>query len=368
MKVRSYPLKEFTFPHLTEDMLVRTFEEVRADREFYENCISFTSLTFHPDMRLVYCGITAYNCDILHTFDPKTKKFRSMNYAKVGEKFDVKIHRSLALDDDGTFWAATACLHDVDQRSEAPGGKILHIFPDTGRIEIVSIPCPPDYIQTICLDRHRRLIYGFTYPVFRFFKYDIEKNKTTDFGYIGSIPHIMDVDDEGSVWGTYSPYFHRLFRYNPRRDRLDFFKLSLPWFRENPAAMFPGAGPIDSMVNGHDGYLYIGTVQGSLVRLDPKGPEVKYLGKPSVENRLPALQLGEDGLFYGACGFEGRTNLFTYDPKKNLFNDLGRICDPERNDSCFIVHDLTIADDGAIYCAETDNPKRSGYLWECKLS
>jgi len=249
---------------------------------------------------------------------------------------------------------------------EAPGGKILHIRPDSGKIEIIKIPCPPDYIQTISLDTARRLIYGFTYPVFRFFKYDLKSDEVRDFGYMGSIPHIMAIDDEGGIWATYSPYFHHLFRYDPDRDRLDFLKLSLPWSAANPVSMYPGAGPVDSMLNGKDGYIYIGTVQGSLVRLEPRRLQVDYLGKPSVEDRLPAMEIGKDGLIYGVCGSDWKTCLFTYDRRKNSFRNLGPVYDSKRKTSCFRPHDIALTDDGTLYCAETDNPKRSGYLWECK--
>ena len=53
--------------------------------------------------------------------------------------------------------------------------------------------------------------------------------------------------------------------------------------------MYPGAGPIDTMINGRDGYLYIGTCGGTLVRLDPRTAQADYLGRPAPTRRMPGL-------------------------------------------------------------------------------
>ena len=64
---------------------------------------------------------------------------------QVGEQFDVKIHRSLVYDEtDQAIYGATACLHDVSRRLEAPGGKLFRYRPDTRQYEILSTPVPYD--------------------------------------------------------------------------------------------------------------------------------------------------------------------------------------------------------------------------------
>jgi hypothetical protein len=35
--------------------------------------------------------------------------------------------------------------------------------------------------------------------------------------------------------------------------------------------------------------------------------------------------------------------------------------------ACYRTHDLVQAEPGVFYVAETDNPWRSGYLWECEV-
>jgi outer membrane protein assembly factor BamB len=126
-------------------------------------------------------------------------------------------------------------------------------------------------------------------------------------------------------------------------------------------------GTLDSMLNGGDGYLYIGTSAGALCRLDPKTAEVAYLGKPDPALRMPGLILGNNGLLYCGTGGEGDTKLFAYDRESAKFIELGRVYDPGINDSSFILHHITEAADRTIYTGETDNPRRSGYLWECKV-
>jgi hypothetical protein len=69
--------------------------------EPFKNWISFTSLLFHPEVKLIYCGLTSWKGDVFYAFDPKTKEFRSLEFPDIGDRFDVKIHRSLELDDDG---------------------------------------------------------------------------------------------------------------------------------------------------------------------------------------------------------------------------------------------------------------------------
>ena len=100
--------------------------------------ISFTSLLYNPNDGLVYCGLTTADNDLLYTFNHETKEFTSLNFQSVADEFDVKIHRSLELDDDGTIYGATAGLHPVPKRLSAEGGKIFKYHPDDGKIEVLA--------------------------------------------------------------------------------------------------------------------------------------------------------------------------------------------------------------------------------------
>ena len=336
------------------------------DKERFDNLVAFTCLLPHPDGKL-YCGITCFNTDILYRFDLEKKTFESLGYQKTAEPFEVKIHRSLELASDGTIYGASACLYSIDRRLQAPGGSLFSISPGSRQVDKLSVPVDHDYIQTITLDETRQLIYGQTYPCFRFFVYDLKTGKTEDFGFIASITHISALDDDGCFWGTWDWVNHWLFKYDPDKKEITWFRHGLPNAQEDSNIMYPGAGPVDCMINGDDGFIYIGTCGGSLCRLDPKSAEVIYLGKPSPSRRLPGLLLWKDSLLLGCSGDEEGGNIFAYDRETNTFHQLGSIVDTETGLKLYRVHDIRLTNDNLAYIAETDVPDRSGYLWECRL-
>ena len=236
-----------------------------------------------------------------------------------------------------------------------------------GRPEKIAVPIPRDYIQTITLDDRRGLIYGLGYPVFKFFVYHLATGEVEDYDYTGSITHISAVDDDGGFWSTWDNVNHYLFRYDPATRNITYFKHGIPNARIESNIMYPGAGPVDCMINGGDGYIYIGTTGGSLCRLNPKTAEVKYLGKPAPTTRLPGLVLWRDSLLLGAAGDNEGGCVFAYDREAEKFYYLGAVHDAEAKRTLFRVHDLRLANNKLAYVAETDVPGRSGYLWECEL-
>ena len=121
------------------------------------------------------------------------------------------------------------------------------------------------------------------------------------------------------------------------------------------------------MINGDDGYLYIGTTGGSLCRLNPRTAEVEYLGKPAPTTRLPELVLWHD-LLLGCAGDNEGGCIFAYEREKKAFRNLGPILDTQTGRTPFRVHDLRLTDRNHAYVAETDVPNRSGYLWECEIT
>lgn len=334
----------------------------------FNQYVAFVCLLFHPQEQKLYCGLTAYNGDVLAKFDPRCKCFETLDYRPVAERFEVKVHRSLELATDGTIYGATSCLYSLDQRLEAPGGSLFRIRPGSNRPEKLAVPVKHDYIQTITLDDRRKIIYGLTYPVFKFFAYHIDTGVVEDFDYVGSITHISAIDDSGCFWSTWDSSQHYLFKYDPVCGRITWFKHGLPNGRQESNMMYPGAGPVDCMINGGDGYLYIGTTGGSLCRLDPRTAEVTYLGKPSPSTRLPGLVVWHDALLLGCCGDNEGGGVFAYDRERSTFTMLGPIRDSQSGLNLFRVHDLRLADRNTVYVAETDAPHRSSYLWECELA
>jgi len=335
------------------------------------NRVAFTTLLMHGDGKL-YCGLTAFDNDILARFDPRTRTFEGLGYRQVAEEFEVKIHRSLAVDRDGTILGATACLYSLDQRARAPGGAIFRFHPASRKIEKLGIPSPHEYIQTITLDVQRRLVYCLTYPVFKFVVYHLDTGAVDDFDYMGSITHISALDDDGCFWGTWDWVRHWLFKYNPDDKKITYFRHGTPGAAKEANIMYPGAGPVDCMINGGDGFLYIGTTGGSLCRLDPRSAEVKYLGKPAPTRRLPGVVVLDERRLLLAGGDEDGGHLTIYDRKSGAFEPLGPIAAPRgdgKTMKLYRVHDLCLSPDRkTAFVAETDIPQRSGYLWECELA
>ena len=339
----------------------------RSDADLLHNHISFVCLLTHPDGN-IYCGLTAFDCNNFAKFDPRTGRFTDLGYDKVAEPNEVKIHRSLELAADGTIYGATATLYSLDKRTQTPGGSLFHYDPKSGAIRKLCIPCRHDYPQTITLDEKRKRIYGMTQPVFKFFVYHMDNGQVEDHDYMGSITHIGCVDDNGCYWGTWDSVQHYLFKYDPATARITYFNHGLPEGAKFADIMYRGAGPCDCMINGGNGYIYIGTTGGSLCRLDPKTARVDYLGRPYPTKRLPGLKMLDERRILCAGGDEDGGFLAIYDIPTNGWNLLGPIKDEKTGLTLYRVHDMTLSlDKKTAYIAETDVPTRSGYLWEATL-
>lgn len=361
--VRYHILRDVARKQVLED----DTRAARIDADVINHRVSFVSLLTHPDGNL-YCGCTAYNHDIFCRWDPRAEKFTSLRYQDQAEEFEVKIHRSLELASDGTVYGATAALYTLDKRHKAPGGSIFRFDPKTGKIEKLCIPVPRDYPQTLTLDESRKLLYGMTQPVFKFFVYHLDTGEVENYDYMGSITHISCLDDDGCFWGTWDSVRHYLFKYDPRTRQITYFNHGLPEGAKFADIMYRGAGPCDCMINGRDGYIYIGTTGGTFCRLDPRTAEVKYLGRPHPTRRLPGLKLLDERRIL-VCGGDSEGGfLAIYDRKTNGWEHLGELVDPRSGLKLYRAHDLAVSlDKKTAYVAETDVPARSGYLWECRI-
>ena len=157
-----------------------------------------------------------------------------------------------------------------------------------------------------------------------------------------------------------------LFCYDPESRSINWTQNALPGAENDANRMYPGAGPVDVMINGGDGYIYIGSTGGALYRLDPCNGEAEWLGRPTPSARMPGLTVWRDGLLLGAVGDLAGGYVFVYDRDKKSFDILGRLIAPDGL-KLYRTHDLAIVDGNRLFVAETDVPNRSGYLWECEL-
>ncbi len=383
-EVRAHILKNRSFANWKSEVEGRwKIEDLRADAGYCNEWISFDSLAWDERTKKLYIGLASINNDIFYVFEPGGDKFTSLGFQRISDKFDAKFHRSLEIDEDGMIYAATALLHDVDQQHEAKGGKLLRYDPRRDEYKVLAIPVPHHYIQSIKLDRARRLIYGFTYPGEFLFQYDLETHTCRTLAFIGNgimmcQPHGPALDRYGRLWGTWGesrafedmvgPVPIRIFCYDPHKDQFTWVQHGFPKVDEGDPAR------IDHMLLAEDGFIYAGTVAGGFSRLDPDTGDVEALGRPFANPRLAGLVQGPDGLIYGAGneGYgdhgEGEARLFVFDPRTRELEDLGPIFDRRINMGAVKVHMLVAAGDGTLYAGENDNILRSSYLWECRVA
>lgn len=382
--VRAHVLKDRRFDNWVSEVEGRwKFEDLRADPGYCNDWISFDSLAWDTKISKLYVGLSTLSGDIFYVFDPAQNRFVSLDYQRFGDKFDAKFHRSLEIDQDGTIYAATALLHDMDQQREATGGKLLHYDPAQAHYSLLTIPVPRQYIQSIVLDRRRRSIYGFTYPAEYLFRYDLESGVCRVLAYIGNgvimcQPHCAVLDTQGRLWGTWGenrafedalgPVPIRIFCYDPETDQFTWHQHGFPKVDATDPAR------IDHMFLAQDGMIYAGTVAGGFSRLNPETARVENLGKPFSGPRLAGLVQASDGLIYGAgnAGYgasgQGQARLFAFDPKTKFCQDLGPIFDGRIGTSAVRIHMLVDAGHGTLFAGENDNILRSSYLWECQVA
>jgi len=131
--------------------------------------------------------------------------------------------------------------------------------------------------------------------------------------------------------------------------------------------MYPGAGPIDGMVTGTDGLLYLGLASGHFLSFNPDTLEIRDFGRPVQDTiRIPALENYGSREIFGIAGFKEQAHLFSFSIENQKFLNLGHIKDDDSAEPLFIGHDLCIYNQDTIYVGETDTAHRAGYLWECR--
>jgi hypothetical protein len=336
-------------------------------REMRRRRYSLVSSAYHAGRQKLYLGTTNKGGDILVEFDLRTRRFRSCGFQRSGLRgpHDVKIHKGLHLDEAGDrIYFGTASLSPIADVIGKPGGLLACYDIRTGKFHDLGRPIPGQFYQSTCWDPRRGLAYLFTGRCV-FAVYDFRRRKLLACEPMDSIPHNGCLDDDGGAWGTYSGGKHAFFRYNPDARRFEFPGCAIPDAAEAADIIYAGAGPVDGMLNGGDGFLYVGTALGELYRLDPRRGDLTFLGKPLPGRRLPVLALGPDGWLYLCGGYRPRSMLARYHRAENRFERLGTIAHAN-GEWMEYVHEIAVVG-RSVYALETDNLRRSGFLWECRL-
>lgn len=379
MRIRALKLRDVNYGNQWFDEVEDRWEygDFLKNEAWRRGWISFDSLLHNPEDDRVYLGITSFDADIFRAYDRKKGEFVDLGYSRVADPFDAKFHRSLVKwKQDGCLYGAIALLHDIDRYWQAPGGAIVRYDPRSGRVEKIGIPLPHMYIQSICLDQGRGVIYGFTFTPERMFRFNLTDGRADDLGPISSGMGMaqgenIELDNEGCAWCGWSVTrawqnasgvdSHRLCKFDPKTDRIRYFDAGLP----NPDGGY-GYARVEGLFNLR-GRLYASGANGSIYRVDTETGTGTCLGTPIQDrrSRLTTLRLGPDGAAYGVTGRDGQCEVIRFDPETEKYELIGSVADGDLR--CWQVHDVAVTPDGTIYAGENDTPYRSGYLWEIKI-
>lgn len=374
-----------------------SYRQLASDPAWVQGWISFDAVTWNPQDRRVYCGLNSIDGDLLYSFDPDTGDFHGLGAQRWTDAFDSKIHRTLLHNpNDGCLYFGTSLLHDADQQHEAAGGKLVKYDPRADTYDLLGIPFPHLYLQSIAADWTRGILYAFTYPAELLLRFDLAARRSRVLGYVGNAimfaqPHNAVVDKHGNLWGTYAetrafdeitgPQPIRLFKYSPDADRFTWFEHGLPRKKDRvqlvPDPPRPAGaesllaqtrhrqdyGFCDSMVYDGDRTIYAGTVAGVLSRIDIETGFTEKIANVMATGRFPALTIGPGGVLYGAGGMNGHTQLVRWDPRSDRIDDFGRLADERTGECPARIHEIAVDDRERIFLGENDNHTRSSYLW-----
>ena len=376
-----------------------TYADLAANPEWHHGWISFDAVAFNPADGCIYCGLNSLDGDLLYRFDPSTERFECLNTRQWTDAYDVKIHRTILPDPSGdALYFATSMLHDMDQQQRACGGKLVRYDLRRNAYEILDVPAPRLYIQSIAADWQRGLVYSFTYPAEAVYRTAISAHRSELVAYLGNAilfaqPHNAVVDRHGWLWGTmaetrawdeaFGQQPVRLFRYHPDNDCLVVSEHGLPrWDERKQLLRGETAGEVtnvlaetrhkqdfgfcDSMAYDGERYIYTGTVAGVLCRIDTTTGEVEKLANAISSGRFPALAF-RDGILYGAGGMHGRTQLIRWDTREDSFDTYTDLVDDARGEGPARIHELAVDGQGRVFLGENDNHQRSSYLWSVDL-
>lgn len=306
----------------------------------------------------VYLGLS---CNpplyLLATYQPYSHRIEDC-----GVRFNSnKIHNSLVRTKDGKMYGGTWSwikVHDQECRySDFEGGHLFCYDPANKSITDLGMPFLHEQIFALTIDPHERILYGITFPMKRFFSFDIAAGELEDIvelkGPLGdTTSHQITCDNEGNVWGSQANGY--LFQYDPKKRK----------FMETSIRLPEGEFHIDSIVRDDStNLLYGGTVQnGILFILNPTKKILKSIGKAGTQGRLPAIAIDRDGVVFGATG-STIASYFMYDPTDDGLCDFGPIKDEVNDVTAYRIHSMAINHEETLFFGESD---RYPYLYVCK--
>jgi hypothetical protein len=117
---------------------------------------------------------------------------------------------------------------------------------------------------------------------------------------------------------------------------------------------------VDAWAEGPEGIVYGATSDGYLFRM--QGGKIENLGKPLNQYRIRGLVYAPNGLLYGVGGDDDEmARLFSYDPKRGVYDMLGMI-DVSRRPyyawQAYRVDAMAVGPDGTVYIGQAERKSR----------
>jgi hypothetical protein len=306
----------------------------------------------------IYLGLSCMPPQyLLASYDPLNSAIEDC-----GVRFNAnKLHNALVSTQDGKLYGGTWSwikVSDKDCRySDFEGGHLFCYDTHTETTNDLGALYHHEQIFALVIDPDEEVLYGITYPLKRFFSFNIKTSEFRDImeikGAIGDMTsHQIVCDHEGNVWGSQGNGY--LFKYHAKAGKYTETSIRLP----------QGEFNIDYIIRDDEtNLLYGGTAQNALFfSFDPFKENLRIIGKAGPQFRMPALDIGRDGVIFGATG-STEASCFLYDPETDQLKDLGFIRDESKDITAFRIHSMVIDEEGNLYFGESD---RLPYLFICK--
>ncbi len=292
---------------------------------------------------------------------------------------DKTVHHALAVGGNGDVYIGTAMAVDNNGEGYAgyAGGHLLKYVPKGERsvirtdapcaVEDLGIPVKGQGVYALAMDRQRGVVYGLTYPGGAFFSFNATTGAFQTHGRVASanmpgekfeneknIGRALVIDEQGDV---YTSGAGRLVRFRIKTRELETLNIPVATVRGREVY-----NRVDAWTTDESGYLYGGTSDGYLFRLDPERLRLENLGKPLNQYRIRGLVTARNGKLYGIGGDNDEmARLFSYDPARGVYEMLGMI-DVNRRPYYswmgYVFDSMTIGADGTVYMGQAERKSK----------
>lgn len=364
--------------------------------EIPENSSAITSLLTARDGKIY--GGTSGDQAYLFIFDPMINKVRHLGMIP-GQ---YGIHHSIVEGSDSAIYIGTgmnqfeeleitvrgdqdiakSLWEDIKNHFSAyNGGHLYRYNPGKSNrkvklpesvceLEDLGIPAANNSVYALEISPDKSSIYGITYPDGHFFIYDIKSKRYSDAGavdskmvfhgperYWRSLPRSLVCDNDGRVFMSGTDGF--ICYYSPVEKKIVRTSMKVPG-DYNYIQFYTDHAVVECFAKDSKGFIYGGSSDGYLFRIDPMNMELSNFGKVRASRRLRCLAVAADDRVYMMAGERSASapcQYYCYDPLTGGFEDLGLLI-VDRSPYYYWrgqqFDSMTTGQDGTIYLGESE--------------